>query len=69
MIGRLRDTLSRLFFLRRMDMSTITYVRPTGTTITVHDVPEMRAYATENGWVEAGTKPAPKAPKKEKPHK
>jgi len=50
-------------------MTTITYERPTGSTLTVNDTPENRAYAAENGWIEAGTKPAPKAPKKEKPVK
>jgi len=50
-------------------MTTITYTRPTGTTLTVNDTPETRALAAESGWVEAGAKPAPKAPKKEKPAK
>lgn len=46
-------------------MTTITYVRPTGTTLTANDCPETRALAAENGWVEQGAKPAPK----EKPAK
>jgi hypothetical protein len=51
-------------------MTTITYERPTGTTLTVSDNPENRAYAAENGWVEAGTKLAKEKPaKKEKPGK
>jgi len=51
-------------------MTTITYERPTGSTLTVNDTPETRALAAENGWVEAGTKPAKEKPaKKEKPHK
>jgi len=37
-------------------MTTITYDRPSGSTLTVNDTPENRAYAAENGWVEAGTK-------------
>jgi len=43
-------------------METITYTRPSGAEITVSDNAANRAYAAENGWVEAGTK-------KEKPVK
>jgi hypothetical protein len=68
MIGRLRDTLSRLFFLRRENMTTITYERPTGSTLTVNDTPETRALAAENGWTVAGEKKE-KPVKKEKPGK
>jgi len=50
-------------------MSTITYTRPTGTTLTVNDCPETRALAAENGWVEAGAKPKEKPVKKEKADK
>jgi len=49
-------------------MTTITYDRPSGSTLTVNDTPETRALAAENGWVEAGTKKE-KPAKKEKPHK
>jgi hypothetical protein len=51
-------------------MTTITYNRPSGTPLTVNDTPENRAYAADNGWVEAGTKLAKEKPvKKEKPAK
>lgn len=51
-------------------MNTITYERPSGTPLTVNDTPETRALAAEQGWVEAGTKPAKEKPvKKEKPAK
>jgi len=49
-------------------MTTITYERPSGSTLTVNDTPETRALAAENGWVEAGTKKE-KPAKKEKPVK
>jgi hypothetical protein len=71
MIGRLRLTLSRLFFLRRQDMTTVTFMRPTGTTLTVNDSPDTRALAAANGWTVVGEKPEKpeKAVKKEKPAK
>jgi hypothetical protein len=51
-------------------MTTITYTRPTGSPLTVNDTPETRALAAEQGWVEAGTKPAKEKPvTKEKPGK
>jgi hypothetical protein len=31
-------------------MSTVVYKRPSGTTITVTDTPDTRAYAQSNGW-------------------
>ena len=49
-------------------MTTITYDRPTGSTLTVNDTPENRAYAAENGWTAAGEKKE-KPAKKEKPVK
>ncbi len=30
----------------------ITFTRPSGTTITINDTPENRAYAASQGWVE-----------------
>jgi len=49
-------------------MTTITYERPTGSTLTVNDTPETRALAAENGWTVAGEKKE-KPVKKEKPGK
>lgn len=46
----------------------VTYIRPSGSPITVNDAPETRALALDLGWVEQKAKKAtPKAaPKKSK---
>jgi len=44
-------------------MNTITYVRLSGTPITVNDTAENRAYAAEHGWTEV----KPETTKADKP--
>ena len=45
-------------------MTTVIYMRPSGSTLEVNDTPETRALAEANGWVIH--KPVEKAPKKAK---
>jgi hypothetical protein len=47
-------------------MALITYLRPSGSPITVNDCPETRALAVECGWVEVKPEAVKKAAKKSK---
>ena len=66
--GRLIKTWwAALLHMRSTYMGTITYTRPTKTTIEVNDTPEVREMAKELGWVEAKAKSRPKPKTKAKP--